>query len=108
MLRPSSSSARSRERDVSSVGKGEAHGRSDASRGQSRGRDTREREELASAIRVHTRSLSVQDAMKNLEAVCKDLKLAIKKLDKLARLVRVRCKSVHAACMCMGTVDTHG
>lgn len=52
-------------------------------------REEREKEQLSSSLRDLTRYTSVQDAMKALDTICKDLKSAIKKLDKLVRLVRV-------------------
>lgn len=67
-------------------------------------REEREKEQLSSSLRDLTRYTSVQDAMKALDTICKDLKSAIKKLDKLVRLVRV---SQHrsAGCGSQGPMD---
>jgi len=65
--------------------------------------EQREREELHSLLRELTRYVTVQDAMRSLDTVCQDLKKAIKKLDKLLRVLKVRM-GLHAcaharACM---------
>jgi SMC interacting uncharacterized protein involved in chromosome segregation len=49
----------------------------------------REQEELNSKLRELTRYVSVQDAMRSLDTVCQDLKKAIKKLEKLFKMIRV-------------------
>ena len=59
-------------------------------RGPELGKEEREIEELMSALRELTRFSSFQDVMRSLDTVCKDLKNAIKKLEKLFRKVKVR------------------
>lgn len=62
----------------------------------------RETEELLSVLKELTRSSTFQDVMRSLDTVSKDLKQAIKKLDKVFRRVRVgrhtRGTCVGAAC----------
>ncbi len=51
----------------------------------------RETEELLTVLKELTRSSTFQDVMRSLDTVSKDLKQAIKKLDKVFRRVRVSC-----------------
>ncbi|KAG2429218.1 hypothetical protein HXX76_010988 [Chlamydomonas incerta] len=61
-----------------------------AGAGAAGGKDDREVEELQTLLRDLTRNSSFQDVMRSLETVCRDLKQAIKKLDKLFRRVKKR------------------
>ncbi|GIL61218.1 hypothetical protein Vafri_15619 [Volvox africanus] len=54
------------------------------------GREDREVEELIGLLRELTRGCSFQEVMRSLESVCRDLKQAIKKLDKLFRRIKRR------------------
>ena len=52
-------------------------------------REERDKEELTSSLRELTRYVQVADAMRSLDTVCKDLKSAIKKLEKLFSKLKV-------------------
>ncbi|GLI65748.1 hypothetical protein VaNZ11_009348 [Volvox africanus] len=54
------------------------------------GREDREVDELIGLLRDLTRGCSFQEVMRSLESVCRDLKQAIKKLDKLFRRIKRR------------------
>ncbi|GIL79217.1 hypothetical protein Vretifemale_8599, partial [Volvox reticuliferus] len=53
-------------------------------------REDREVDELIGLLRELTRGCSFQEVMRSLESVCRDLKQAIKKLDKLFRRIKRR------------------
>lgn len=56
---------------------------------QEQKREDAERQNLAASLRQLVKQTSFSDVMKSLETVCKDLKQAIKKLEKLLRQPKV-------------------
>ncbi|PNW81511.1 hypothetical protein CHLRE_06g249650v5 [Chlamydomonas reinhardtii] len=74
----------------SGTGTSPAPGKEAAGAGAAGGKDDREVEELQTLLRDLTRNSSFQDVMRSLETVGRDLKQAIKKLDKLFRRVKKR------------------